>query len=126
MFSFLIYIITGLLNIVSFALLALTQLPYRRAIGLPELSSFQTTRVRLLAVMLLGFALVWQIWTEGGGFGVLLWAGFVTLAALVVTLVLTFLPRALTPVAKLIADPCVGSAFRWAARFKKKKCYQHK
>jgi hypothetical protein len=126
MFWFLIYIITGLLNIVSFALLALTQLPYRRAIGQPELSSFQTTRVRLLAVMLLGFALVWQIWTEGGGFGVLLWTGFVTLAALVVTLVLTFLPRALTPVAKWIADPCVGSAFRWAARFKKKKCYQHK
>lgn len=111
MSAFILYIIIGFLHFFAFLLLALTQLQHRRAIGVPELPSFQTTRVRLLAAILLGFALMWEIRTEGEGFGTLLWIGFVTLAALAVTLVLTFWRRALTPVAKWIADPCVGGLY---------------
>ena len=90
----------GALTFLAFALLALTQFPHRRATGVPELPRNRALRAYLAAAMLLGMTLVLSVENDGGGFGFLLWASLLSLAACAVALVLGWWPWLLSPLAR--------------------------
>lgn len=101
---FLLYLLLGLLLFFAFALLALTQFPHRRAIGLTDLASRQAIWTRIVAGVLVILALVLAIRNEGGGFGFLLWTGLLSLASCIVALILSWRPTFLAPLARLISS----------------------
>lgn len=101
----LFYPALGLLLFLAFALLALTQFPHRRAVGLAELPFYNAVWVRLAAGVLVVLALVLAVRHEGGGFGVLLWAGLVSFTACLVALVLSWRPLLLAWLARLMPTP---------------------
>ncbi|MCP1243878.1 DUF3325 family protein [Acetobacter lambici] len=100
--AFLLYCAFALVLFLAFALLALTQFTHRRSTGTAELPPERVRQARFVAGLLLCAVLCAAIYTEGGGFGVLLWAGLVSLAACAVTVVLGWRPALLAPLARLM------------------------
>ncbi|MBO1327701.1 DUF3325 domain-containing protein [Acetobacter suratthaniensis] len=90
---------------IAFALLALTQFNHRRACGMTDLPPSRTRLIRLMAGVMLLFALVISIAHESSGFGFLLWVGLLSLCACAVALLLGWYPRLLAPLARLMAKP---------------------
>ncbi|BAU38672.1 hypothetical protein APT_01590 [Acetobacter pasteurianus NBRC 101655] len=109
---FLLYPALGLLLFFAFALLALTQFPHRRAIGLTDLAFQQTIWTRVVAGLLVILALVLAVLSEGGGFGILLWAGLLSLASCIVALILSWRPSFLAPLAQFISSDRFPIFFR--------------
>lgn len=94
----------------GFALLALSQGSHWRAAG----GSAQLPRPAVLALRIFGFSLlllglIVAVLRDGGGFGALLWACLLSLAAFAVTAALSFHPRCLRGLASTIAP--FGMAF---------------
>ena len=80
----------------GFALLALSQAQPRRRLGLAvELGHGRRIGLRLAGGLLLVLALVLALLRDGPGFGGLLWATAVSLAALAVAFTLSWQPRLL-------------------------------
>ena len=80
----------------GFALLALSQARPRRRLGLAaELARGRRIGLRLAGGLLLVLALVLALLRDGPGFGGLLWATAVSLAALAVAFTLSWQPRLL-------------------------------
>ncbi|MFT8558821.1 MAG: DUF3325 family protein [Acetobacter sp.] len=102
--SFLFYPVMALLLVLAFALMAMTQFPHRRAVGLTDLASRQAIWTRTVAGLLVILALVLAIRNEGGAFGFLLWAGLLSLASCIVVLILSWRPTFFASLARLISS----------------------
>jgi len=102
MVTVMIYTAFGLILLVAFALLALTQFPHRRATKTPQLLPGAALKARLLAGLLLVGVLIMAIWREGGGFGFLLWGSLLSLSACAVSLILGWWPHLLALLARLM------------------------
>lgn len=89
--------------LVGFALLALSQARHWRTVAARSpLPRTATIIVRLLGLALLAVALPIALWRDGTGFGSLLWALLLSLAACAVTLTLSWRPGWLKPLALAI------------------------
>ena len=104
MMGWLLLVGIGTVAYLGFALLALTQArPWQRVSPAP-----QPTRIRRLALRILGglallLSLVLCLVRDGPGFGALLWATMISLAAIAVAFTLTWRPSLLRPLVKMVA-----------------------
>ncbi|WP_338333508.1 DUF3325 family protein [Acetobacter sp. LMG 32666] len=101
----LLYSAFAVVLFLAFALLALTQFAHRRATGAADLPPERVGQTRAVAGLLVGAVLCVTTYTEGGGFGFLLWVGLVSLAACAVALVLGWCPALLAPLARMMVLP---------------------
>ncbi|MBF0886710.1 DUF3325 domain-containing protein [Gluconobacter sphaericus] len=104
MISIIIYLIFDSILFVSFALLALTQFPHRRATKTSELSSGAIFKARLLAGVLQISILIMAVLQDGEGFGFLLWACLLPFSACSVSLFLAWQPNLLAPLSRLMVS----------------------
>lgn len=87
----------------GFALLALSQSRNRRTVGVAaSLSRTAAMIVRALGFGLIALALPMAVWRDGGGFGSLLWACLLSIAAFAVTVTLSWRAHWLKPLARII------------------------
>lgn len=77
----------------GFMLLALSQDQHRRANGLPLLKGQTRVGQRVVGYVLLALALPLALWRDGPGFGTLLWAALLSVAAYAVTFTLSWKPK---------------------------------
>lgn len=86
----------------AFALLAAAQEPHRRALGLAPAGRGARRGARAAAAALITAALLLALWRDGPGLGCLLWGTLLSIAAYVVTSVVTWRPRWLAPIARVL------------------------
>lgn len=76
----------------GFVLLALSQDQHRRAIGVAPMRVGVRAAQRIAGYAFLALALPLAIWRDGAGFGTLLWAVLLSVAACAVTFTLSWRP----------------------------------
>ena len=96
-------IATALAAYLGFALLALGQArPWQRVAQRPPATGLRLLALRTLGSLALALSLGLALLRDGPSFGALLWVTAITLAALAVAFTLTWRPRWLWPLARLL------------------------
>lgn len=90
---------------IGFALLALSQDQHRRALSAAPLGGHARLIQRVIAYSLIALALPLALWRDGPGFGSLLWACLLSVAAFAVTVTLSWRAHWLKPLARIAASP---------------------
>lgn len=105
----------------GFTLLALSQDQHRRTIGVPLLKRCKRAGQRLVGYVVLALALPLAISRDGPGFGTLLWAVLLSVAAYAVTFTLSWKPRwfAWSPAGAAHETPCQASPIAMCSRNRK-------
>ncbi len=89
----------------GFALMALSQDRHRRTLGVATpLSRRRALVLRIAGGTLIALGLLMALWRDGPGFGPLLWITLLSVAALAVTAIVTWRPRWLAVVARVLPD----------------------
>lgn len=95
------YFAVVMLLLAGFAILALSQDRHRRAVAIRPLAPPTALRMRIAGYGLIVLALPPAIWSDGPGFGSLLWVTLMPVSAFVVVAVLTWRPSWLASMLKV-------------------------